>query len=100
PESQREAEREHSTDEEVHNLHPSLVAQTERTPVVVPRAITRACGTLDQKHDDKKRRANRSARDQERGHRVPLYRMIFFCLHGRILLVRRPVSALYQPSTG
>ena len=48
PEPNGEAEREQPTDNEVGDLHPSLGAQTETAPIVVPRAVAGTSGTLDQ----------------------------------------------------
>src|SRR5260370_11894437 len=96
PEPNREAKREQPTDKKVGDLHPSLVTKAERTHVVAPRAVAGASGALNQEYKYEQERADRAARDQERGYWALAQRMVFFNLHGRILLFRRPVSSVLR----
>ena len=52
-ESNGEAEGKQSAEKEVGDLLPSLIAQTETAHIIMPRVVAGACGTLNQKYDDK-----------------------------------------------
>src|SRR6266581_9791021 len=86
PEPNSKAEYEQPADKEVSNLHPSLITKTQTAPIVVPCAVARTSGTLDQKYNHKEQGSNCTARDQESGHHALFHLMIFLCLHNRFLL--------------
>ena len=48
PEPNSKAKCEQPADEEVGNLHPSLITKTQTAPIVVPCAVARTSGTLHQ----------------------------------------------------
>src|SRR5581483_1764410 len=63
PDSEEEHKR--STDEEIRNLHPALIAQAERTDEIMPRTITRTGSSFNQKYQDEEDRTKCATCDQE-----------------------------------